>query len=397
MPKNKRERIIALLVAGGKSERMQADLPKPYIKIGAHSMLRQTVKNFMLHPDIDGVRVVIRREHHMLYKQSVDGLMIFPCVIGGESRQDSVRRGLESIEHREPELVLVHDAARPNTSHALISRVVETLKTAKAVIPAMKVTDTLKRGAGGFIEGTVDREQLYTVQTPQGFHYATLLEAHHTLQGQSLTDDAALMEKMGEKVAMVDGEASNIKITTAGDLKTMQTMLNMDLETRVAMGYDVHQLVEHEMDTPPQKQTIKLCGVRVPHTHKLLGHSDADVGLHALVDAILGTISSGDIGQHFPPSDPRWKGADSDKFLLHAYQLLMARGGELVHLDVTLVCEAPKVSPYRQQMIEHIAQMLKLAPNRISVKATTSEKLGFTGRGEGIAAQAVVTVRLPRE
>ena len=387
---------IALLVAAGKSERMRADLPKPYLQLGDESVLRQTVKNFLQHPDIDGVRVVIRREHHALYKQAVQGLTLFPCVIGGDSRQDSVRLGLESLVHRNPECVLVHDIARPYTSHDLISRVLAKLQDHAAVIPAVQVTDTVKRMQGDLVSETVPRDQLYTIQTPQGFQFQALYDAHQRLKGQSLSDDAAVMEKAGIPVVMVEGESNNIKITTQEDFKQMQTLLNNELETRVGMGYDVHPLRPHDNETPVNKQYIKLCGIRIPYTHYLAGHSDADVGLHALVDAILGALANGDIGTHFPPDDPKWKGADSRRFLLHAYELISARGGVLVHLDLTLICEQPKIAPYRQEMIDNIAQILKLPPDRISIKATTTEKLGFIGRGEGIAAQAVATVRLPK-
>lgn len=390
------ERIIALLVAAGKSERMQSDMPKPYLTVGDYALLRRTAKIFLSHPQVDGVRVVIRREHHPYYRKAVEGLTMFPCVIGGQTRQESVLRGLESVAHRQPEYVLVHDAARPLTSHALISRVINALKDNAAVIPALPVADTIKRVSDGRVGETVPRENLYKVQTPQGFRFNTLLDAHRQFAGQALTDDAAVIEKAGGTVITVEGEIDNFKITTQDDIERMQTLLSLHMETRTGMGYDVHQLREHDTDTPISRQNIKLCGVRIPFTHRLLGHSDADVGLHALVDAILGAIGDGDIGTHFPPDDLRWQGADSERFLLHAYELVRARGGEIVHLDVTLICEKPKVSPYREQMVLHIAQLLKLSVDRVSVKATTTEKLGFTGRGEGIAAQAVATVRLPR-
>lgn len=390
------ERIIALLVAAGKSERMQSDMPKPYLTVGDYALLRRTAKIFLSHPQVEGVRVVIRREHHPYYRKAVEGLTMFPCVIGGQTRQESVLRGLESVAHRQPEYVLVHDAARPLTSHALISRVISALKDNAAVIPALPVADTIKRVSDGRVGETVPRENLYKVQTPQGFRFNTLLDAHRQFAGQALTDDAAVIEKAGGTVVTVEGEIDNFKITTQNDIERMQTLLSLHMETRTGMGYDVHQLREHDTDTPISRQNIKLCGVRIPFTHRLLGHSDADVGLHALVDAILGAIGDGDIGTHFPPDDLRWQGADSERFLLHAYELVRARGGEIVHLDVTLICEKPKVSPYREQMVLHIAQLLKLSVDRVSVKATTTEKLGFTGRGEGIAAQAVATVRLPR-
>lgn len=391
-----REKTIALLVAAGKSERMGDGLPKPYLQLGEESLMRRTIKAFLSHPRIDGVRVVIRREHHPLYRKAVEGLTLFPCVIGGDARQESVRLGLESVAHRNPEYVLVHDIARPMVSHDLISTILDELEKNKAVIPAIAVTDTVKRVADGKVSESISRDQLYTVQTPQGFHFDTLLSAHQKLSGESLTDDASLMERLNIPVAIVAGEPGNIKITTPGDIEYMRTLLAYDMDTRTGMGYDVHQLKAHDSDTPNSQQHIKLCGVKIPFNQHLVGHSDADVGLHALVDAILGAIGAGDIGMHFPPDDRRWQGADSERFLLHAYQMLTEKGGQLVHLDVTLICERPKVSPHRQQMVNHIAQLLKLSPDRVSVKATTTEKLGFEGRGEGIAAQAVATVKLPR-
>lgn len=389
-------KTIALLVAAGKSERMESDIPKPYLQLGGETILRRSVKAFLDHPAISGVRVVIRREHHGIYKQAVDGLMLFPCVVGGDARQESVYLGLESIAEHNPARVLVHDVARPLVSHELISRVIAALDNHQGTIPALPITDTIKAGQNGLIGATVNREGLYTVQTPQGFHFDALFDAHKRFRGENLTDDAALVEKAGGKVALVAGDPGNYKITTKQDLERMETMLSLAMETRVGTGYDVHQLKPHDADTPVQQQQIKLCGVRIPSTYYLHGHSDADVGLHAMVDAMLGAISAGDIGVHFPPDDRKWQGADSERFLLHAYELVKNRGGEVVHLDVTLVCERPRISEYRQQMIDHIAQTLKLSRDRISVKATTTEKLGFTGRSEGIAAQAVATVRVPR-
>lgn len=390
------EQTIALLVAAGRSERLKSDLPKPYLHIGEGSVVSQAARAFMAHPGIDGVRVVIRREHHAIYKKSMDGLTLFPCVVGGENRQESVRFGLESIAHRAPKRVLVHDVARPLVSAELISRVLAALDKAQAVVPALPVTDTVKRVKDGLVGETIARDGLYTVQTPQGFDFEVLYKAHQQLKGAALTDDAALMEKMGVPVALVAGDVDNIKITTPDDLERVAMMLSQTSETRTGIGYDVHQLRPHDPDTPMSQQHIKLCGVKIPFSHQLIGNSDADVGLHALVDAMLGAISAGDIGMHFPPDDRRWQGADSERFLLYAYEMVKSRGGELVNLDVTLICERPKVSMHRQQMVDHIAQILKISPGRVSVKATTTEKLGFTGRGEGIAAQAVATVRMPR-
>jgi 2-C-methyl-D-erythritol 4-phosphate cytidylyltransferase/2-C-methyl-D-erythritol 2,4-cyclodiphosphate synthase len=391
------ERVIALLVAGGTGERMQADLPKPYLHLGDQTLLRHAARTFLSHPGIDGVRVVIRREHHPLYRKSVEGLALFPCVIGGERRQDSVRLGLESIVHRNPEIVLIHDVARPLINPALITRVLEGLKNASAVIPAVAMTDTLKRAKDGVVSETVSRENIFSVQTPQGFHFEKLLKAHHAFAKDNFTDDAALIEKTGEKVMLVDGDYDNIKITTKKDMERMNSLLALDSETRVGMGYDVHALKPHDKETSLSQQQVKICGIKIPFTHYLEGHSDSDVGLHALVDALLGAMGEGDIGMHFPPDDRKWQGAESGRFLLHAYELLKNRGGDVVHLDVTIICERPRISTHREVMRNHIAQLLKLPLDRVSVKATTTEKLGFEGRGEGIAAQAVATIKLPRK
>jgi len=391
------ENAIVLLMAAGMGERMQADLPKPYLHLGDHTLLRHAAKPFLEHPGIDGVRVVIRREHHALYKKAVEGLTLFPCVIGGDRRQDSVRLGLESIAHRAPKTVLIHDVARPLTNTVLITRVLDGLKKSEAVIPAICITDTLKRVKNNTVNETINRENMFAVQTPQGFHFAKLLEAHRALAKDNFTDDAALMEKAGVKVIVVDGDYDNIKITTGKDMERMTALLALDTETRVGHGYDVHALKPHDADTPVGQHQIKICGVKIPFTHYLEGYSDADVGLHALVDALLGAMGEGDIGMHFPADDRKWQGAESERFLLHTYELLKNRGGDVVHLDVTIVCERPRISQHREVMRQHIAQMLKITPDRISIKATTTEKLGFEGRGEGISAQAVATVRLPRK
>lgn len=397
MAHNSDNKTIALLVAAGRSERMGGDIPKPYLPLDDEPILRHTIKKFINHPDISGVRVVMRREDHARYKQAARDLSMFPCVVGGDSRQESVLHGLESISHRNPANVLIHDVARPMVDARLISRVVVGLEQHKAVIPALPVHDTVKRIEANKVIETVSREQLYTIQTPQGFDYQTLLSAHQKYSGESYTDDAALMEQMGIPIEIVAGSQQNNKITTAEDLKNMQTSLSLLHEMRIGQGYDVHTLKAHDPDTPVARQRIKLCGIKIPHTHHLVGNSDADVALHAMVDALLGAIGEGDIGTHFPPDDLEWKGADSARFLLHAYELIKARGGEIINIDLTIICERPKISEYRSEMIHHVAQLLKLDEDRISIKATTTEKLGFAGRSEGIAAQAVASVRLPRK
>ena len=373
---------------------MAGAVPKQYLDMGGKTLLEHTVEAFLTHPRIDGVRVVIARKDHATYKKALFGKTLFPPVIGGQSRQESVRRGLLALRHANPARVLVHDAARPLVTHALIDRVLDALDTNEAVIPAVAVADTLRHITDAGTH-TVSRDNLYAVQTPQGFDYAALLAAHEKLAGKALTDDAALFETLGKKVMQVEGDNNNFKITTPSDIERLMHRLALQTETRTAMGYDVHALKSHSPDTPVEKQTIKICGIHIQHTHYLEGHSDADVGLHAIVDSLLGTLCEGDIGSHFPPDDRQWKGANSDRFLMHAFELLTQRGGTIMHLDVTIICEHPKIAPHREAMRSHIAQLLKLDLDRISIKATTTEKLGFAGRGEGIAAQAVATIKIP--
>jgi 2-C-methyl-D-erythritol 4-phosphate cytidylyltransferase/2-C-methyl-D-erythritol 2,4-cyclodiphosphate synthase len=309
-------------------------------------------------------------------------------VPGGASRQDSVRAGLESLEPLAPARVVIHDGARPFPSEAVIDRVLAALETTPGAIPALPVVDTLKRGAEGRVRETVARGDLWRAQTPQGFRYPEILAAHRALAGAELTDDAAIAEAAALAVALVEGDEANIKVTTPGDLARAEAWLRAGGETRVGFGSDVHRFGPGD--------TLRLCGVSIAHSAGLAGHSDADVGLHALTDALLGALGEGDIGSHFPPSDAAWRGADSAVFLRHAGALAAARGGEITHLDVTLVCEAPKIAPHRSAMVARIAEILEIPAARVSVKATTTEGLGFTGRREGIAAQAVATLHLPR-
>ena len=371
-----------LIVAAGRGQRFGAEMPKQYLPLAGEPILRHTLRAFCRHPGIAGVWAAIHPHDTDLFAAAAQGLPV-TAVAGGAARQDSVRLGLEAMAATAPDVVLVHDGARPMVSAALISRVLEGLSTAEAVIPAVPVIDTLKRVDSGRITETVPRDNLVRVQTPQGFRFATLLKAHRQFAGENLTDDAAVMERAGHAVTTVPGEEMNIKVTTTEDLARLQAAAG---ETRVGTGFDVHRLGEGDF--------VTLCGLRIPHSHGLIGHSDADVALHAATDAILGASGDGDIGQHFPPTDPQWRGAPSDRFIQHAHRLLKARGGVLVHLDITIICERPKVSPHRAAMQARIAEILGVDAGRISVKATTTEGLGFTGRGEGIGAQAVATVRL---
>ena len=379
---------IALIVAAGSGTRFGGEVPKQYLPLAGRAVLRHSVETFFRHPAIAGVRVVISAEHRALYDSAVAGLPILPPVIGGTSRQDSVRNGLESLAELQPDRVLIHDAARPFLTGEIVDRTLAALNDAPGAVVAVPVTDTLKRGQDGRVAGTVDRSALWRAQTPQAFRYPDILAAHRRAQGAALTDDAAVAEASGLPVLLVMGADDNFKITTADDLRRAQRLVGVAAqEFRTGSGYDVHRFAAGD--------GVTICGVRIAHDQSLEGHSDADVGLHALTDAILGTIGAGDLGSHFPPGDPQWRGVDSARFLSHAAGLVAAKGGRIVHVDVTLICERPKIAPHRAAMRARIAAVLGLDEGRVSVKATTTEGLGFTGRREGIAAQAVATVALP--
>lgn len=377
----------ALIVAAGRGHRFGGEIPKQYRQLGGLAVLRHSAAAFLGHPEIAGVRVVIHPDDRALYDAAVAGLDVLDPVHGGDTRQDSCRNGLDSLSEFSPMMVLIHDAARPFVNAAIIDRILATLAKSAAALVAVPVVDTLKRGDGGHVGGTVDRDGLWRAQTPQGFHFDRILAAHQATIGQGLTDDAAVAEAAGLRVALVEGSEDNFKITTEADLDRAQTLLAGFGETRSGFGFDVHQFEPGDH--------VTLCGIEIQHTHGLKGHSDADAGLHALTDAILGAIGAGDIGAHFPPGDPRWKDAPSDIFLGKAGDLVRGRGGRITSLDVTLVCESPKIGPHREKMVSRIAGILDIEPDRCSVKATTTETLGFTGRGEGLAAQAVATVWLP--
>jgi 2-C-methyl-D-erythritol 4-phosphate cytidylyltransferase/2-C-methyl-D-erythritol 2,4-cyclodiphosphate synthase len=380
--------IYALIVAAGRGARFGGTLPKQYLPLGGRTVLCHAVAAFAGHPRIAGVQVVIRDEDRAAFAAATAGLELLPPVAGGAERQDSVRLGLEALAPRGPARVLIHDGARPFADPALIDRVLDALDGAPAAIPALPLGDTVKRVIDGRIAETVDRAQLYRAQTPQGFDFAAILAAHRAAAGHVLTDDAAVAEAAGIAPVIVAGSEDNLKVTTAGDLAAAERVLAARLgDVRVGQGFDVHGF-------GPGDQ-VMVCGIAVPHAAALVGHSDADVGLHALTDALLGAIGAGDIGEHFPPSDPRWRGAASDIFLRHAAGLVRDKGGMIAAVDVTIVCERPKIGPHRAAMVERVAAILGIAPARVSVKATTTDRLGFTGRGEGIAAQAVATVRLP--
>ena len=372
-----------LIVAAGRGHRFGGAGPKQYASLRGEPLLRRTMAAFAAHPGIDAVAVAIHPDDRSLFERAAQGLPRVFALDGGATRQESVRLGLEALAARAPKLVLIHDGARPMVERGLIDRVIAALADAQGALPAVPVSDTLKRVEDGIVTATLARENLMRAQTPQGFRFAAILAAHRAHAGEALTDDVAVMERAGHKVTVVAGDETNIKVTTMGDLARVNAMLS---ETRSGSGFDVHRFGPGD--------AVMLCGVRVPHTHGLLGHSDADVALHAATDAILGAIGAGDIGHHFPPSDPKWRGAASHLFLRHAHELLAARGGALVNLDITIICERPKVGPHRESMIREVAGILGISSDRVSVKATTTEGLGFTGRQEGIAAQAMATVRI---
>lgn len=382
---------VALIVAAGRGSRLGGEIPKQYLPIAGQAMLRYSLETLVNHPSIDAVRLVIHPDDRRFYDQATAGFALAEPVAGGATRQQSVLNGLESLTPQAPDRVLIHDGARPFLDRGTIDRVLAALDKTSGAIAAMPVADTVKRASGDAITDTIDRRGLWRAQTPQGFRFADILKAHQAQVGRELTDDAAVAEQSGLKVAVVEGSEDNFKVTTREDLARAERRLvgggSADYEYRTGSGFDVHAFEPGD--------GVWLCGVKVPFTAKLKGHSDADVALHALTDAILGAIGAGDIGYHFPPSDPQWKGANSAQFIKHAADIVMQRGGMITHLDVTVICERPKLGPHREAMTVKLAEILGIASHRVSVKATTTESLGFTGRGEGIAAMASATVRLP--
>ncbi len=384
--------VAAVIVAAGTGSRVGGDLPKQFRPIGGESILRRALKTFADHGEVAFVQPVIRPEDADIFREQVLLLDLLPEVFGGATRQGSVRAGLEALAARKPDIVLIHDAARPFASPALVSRAIAAAGKTGAAIPALPVTDTVKTvDAAGLVEKTLDRSALRLVQTPQSFAFPALLDAHRRAASAGradFTDDAALAEWAGLKVSVFAGEPGNIKITEEADFARAEAIAFAALaDVRIGSGIDVHAF--------GPGNHVTLGGVKIPHARALTGHSDADVVLHALTDAILGALADGDIGVHFPPSDAQWKGASSDRFLAFALDRLARRGGRLAHVDINVVCEAPRIGPHRDAMRANIARLAGIEAGRVAVKATTSEKLGFTGRGEGIVAYATVTVRLP--
>jgi 2-C-methyl-D-erythritol 4-phosphate cytidylyltransferase/2-C-methyl-D-erythritol 2,4-cyclodiphosphate synthase len=378
-----RPHIIALIVAAGKGKRAGGDRPKQYRDFYGKTVLAHAIDAVADHPGIDNIRIVIGGGQDEAYREAISGRDLTPPVLGGATRQESVLNGLEAIAASGgADIVLIHDAARPFTPVAVIDRLIEALQSNSGAIPALPVVDSLARQDGS----TVDRSEFVTIQTPQAFHFETILTAHRIwTAAQPATDDAAIARAAGHRVALVEGDPALKKITFSEDFPMFpHFMAPSPTIIRTGLGYDVHAFAEGDH--------VWLCGVRIPHNRSLAGHSDADVGLHALTDAIIGALGEGDIGDHFPPSDPQWKGAASHRFLEHARNLASARDATIHHVDITLTCEAPKIGPHRAVMRARIAEILAIPEKSVSLKATTTEKLGFTGRGEGIAAQAIATL-----
>ena len=387
--------VAAVIVAGGSGLRAGGEVPKQYQIVGGRPVLWWTLKAFCDHPGISHVQVVIGEGHTALFAAASAGLDVSPPVIGGRTRQESCRAGLEALIAHTPDKVLIHDAARPFASRDLISHVIAWLDRHRAVIPGLPIAETLKLAPGGIVRSTVDRTGMWSAQTPQGFGFNDILAAHREAAASGvdmLTDDAAVAERAGIETAMIPGRVENRKITTAEDMKSADSLLvaqqMRDLpDVRVGQGVDIHPFEAGD--------GVWLCGVKIAHTHKLAGHSDADAALHALTDALFGAIGEGDIGTHFPPSDLRWAGAPSSIFLAKAVSLVGERGGLIANVDITILAEAPRIAPHVANMKSVLCGLLGLNRSRIAIKATTTEKLGAIGRQEGIMAFATATVRLP--
>ncbi|MEI7805442.1 MAG: bifunctional 2-C-methyl-D-erythritol 4-phosphate cytidylyltransferase/2-C-methyl-D-erythritol 2,4-cyclodiphosphate synthase [Hyphomicrobiales bacterium] len=384
--------VAAVVVAAGRGLRAGGETPKQFRPLLGQPVIRPSLAMLAAHPEVNLVQPVIHPGDRALYEAASGGLDLLPPAFGGATRQASVLAGLEALAKHSPQIVLVHDAARPFASPALVSRAIAAAKNSGAAVPALGVTDTVKSvDANGLVSETLDRNTLRIVQTPQAFGFDVVLGAHRKAAAagrEDFSDDAALAEWAGLDVSVFEGEAGNVKLTSVDDFARAETMQLAALsDIRMGSGIDVHAF--------GPGNHVTLGGVRISHERGLVGHSDADVVLHALVDAILGALAEGDIGAHFPPSDPQWRGASSDRFLKFAVERVAARGGMIAHCDLNIVCEAPRIGPHRDAMRATIAAIANIPVDRVAVKATTSEGLGFTGRGEGIAAFATVTIRLP--
>lgn len=391
-----RSSIAAIVVAAGRGERATASgeaLPKQYRRLAGVPVLQRSLQTLLAVEAVDMVLPVIHPEHAELFAaMAFTHPRLLSPVYGGSERQQSVLLGLEALEDRRPDLVLIHDAARPLADADVIGGVIAGLGSAVGAIPVLPLNDTVKRSTGGqVITGTEERSTLFAAQTPQGFRFADILAAHRAAAAaaRTCTDDSAVAEWAGLTVAMTAGSRRNLKLTRQEDFAVARRVLEDDMETRIGTGYDVHAFAEGD--------AVWLGGVRIPHRHRLQGHSDADVALHALTDALYGALGDGDIGAHFPPSDPQWRDAPSTTFLADAARRVRQRDGRIVNLDVSIVCEAPRIGPHVAAMKLAIAQTCGIGAERVAIKATTNERLGFVGREEGIAAIAVASIEVPRE
>lgn len=381
--------VAVIIVAAGRGHRASKDLPKQYANIFSKPVLNHTINSFSSCNTIDNILCVIHPDDQSLYAKSIAPYDILAPVHGGTTRQESVYRGLKAIEPLAPDIVLIHDAARPFIEANIIKTLIDTIANGeKAALPALPIVDSLKKADGDYVSSAADREGLYRAQTPQAFSYNDILVAHQAAVGQDLTDDVGVAAAAGIKVKIIAGSEAAFKITHAQDFKKAEHYLMMQMnDIRVGKGYDVHKFEAGDH--------VWLCGVKLPNNMALKGHSDADVAMHALTDALYGALAEGDIGRHFPPTEAKWKGAASNIFLEHAAAMVSERGGMIANVDVTIICEAPKIGPHSDAMGARLAEIMDMDTSRISVKATTTEQLGFTGRGEGIAAEAIATIRLP--
>jgi len=391
-------KIVALITACGRGNRFNQGegIPKQYLPLAGAPLLRHPILTFLNHPKISDVICVIHPDDLALYEEAVAGLDLLNPVFGGDTRQSSIRLGLEALREYNPTKVLIHDGVRPFVSTRIINGILQKLETHPAVIPAVAVEDTLKKTSDGKIEWTLERENLWRAQTPQGFLYQDILNSHVAFKDLHFTDDASLNEYAGIPVAIVPGSQNNFKITTEEDYERAKSLVammipNMREENRCGSGFDVHGFRARENG---ENNLIRICGIDIEFDKKIDAHSDGDVGIHAAIDAILGAIGEGDIGDHFPPTESKWKNADSREMLKTINHLLKKKGGTILNLDLTLICEKPKISKFKNQMKKSLAETLGISATRVNVKATTTEKLGFLGREEGIAAQATCLVAL---
>jgi 2-C-methyl-D-erythritol 4-phosphate cytidylyltransferase / 2-C-methyl-D-erythritol 2,4-cyclodiphosphate synthase len=381
-------KTVAVVVAAGTGSRAGGDLPKQYRRIGGRAVLAHAV-DALRHPAVDEVRVVIGPGQEAACREALEGMPLASPLIGGAERRQSVLNALETLAAEGGVgSVLIHDAARPFLPAAVVDRLLDALQRVDAAVPVLPVVDTLAR-SGPALGEAVPREDLARVQTPQAFRFDPILAAHRAWVGGEATDDAQIARAAGIEVAAVPGDPSLDKLTFEEDFARAEARLAAAMVSRTGLGFDVHAFAAGE--------ELWLGGILIPHPRGLKGHSDADVLLHAVTDALLGAAGEGDIGVHFPPTDPKWRGAPSSVFVEHARDLIERRGGRIDHVDATLVCEAPRIGPYRDSMRARLASLLRVPVARISIKATTTERLGFTGRGEGLAAQAIATVRLPED